>query len=102
MNGLLGRAVLAFLLPWLWLEVGQSRQFVDARGLVPLLIGIGGLLGCVSAFSTAGKGTLAPWAPPRHLVVTGLYRFSRNPMYIAVVLILCGWAWGFHSRALAV
>jgi protein-S-isoprenylcysteine O-methyltransferase Ste14 len=111
MNGLLGRAVLAFLLlpgtvaflvPWLLLHVGPSRQFVDALGLIPLVMGIVGLLWCVWAFYTAGNGTLAPWAPPRHLVVTGLYRFSRNPMYVAVVLVLWGWAWAFRSRAIAV
>ena len=50
----------------------------------------------------AGKGTLAPWAPPRELVVTGLYRYSRNPMYIAVVLVLAGWALGSRSRFLTI
>ncbi len=111
MTGLLGRAVLAFLLlpgtvafliPWLLLEAGQARTPVDWLGLIPFLLGVGPLLWCVWAFYSAGKGTLAPWAPPRHLVVTGLYRFSRNPMYIAVALILWGWALGFRSRAIAV
>jgi protein-S-isoprenylcysteine O-methyltransferase Ste14 len=110
MSILLGRAILAFLLlpgmvafliPWLLLEVGQPRQFVDALGLIPFLLGIVLLLWCVRAFYTAGKGTLAPWTPPRHLVVTGLYRFSRNPMYLAVLLVLWGWALGFRSRAIA-
>ena len=53
------------------------------------------------SFYTEGRGTLAPWSPPRHLVVTGLYRYSRNPMYVSVVLILWGWTAGFQSRALA-
>ena len=110
MNGLLARALLAFLLlpgtvafliPWLLLEFGQSGQFVDVLGLIPLLLGMVLLLWCVWAFYSAGKGTLAPWTPPRYLVVTGLYRFSRNPMYIAVVLVLWGWAIGFHSRVIA-
>jgi protein-S-isoprenylcysteine O-methyltransferase Ste14 len=39
---------------------------------------------------------------PRDLVVVGLYRVSRNPMYIAVVLMLAGWAIGFHSRDLGI
>jgi protein-S-isoprenylcysteine O-methyltransferase Ste14 len=59
------------------------------------------LLWCVRDFYVAGKGTLAPWSPPQHLVVKGLYRLSRNPMYIAVLLVISGWALGFHSRALA-
>jgi protein-S-isoprenylcysteine O-methyltransferase Ste14 len=53
-----------------------------------LLAGVGLLLWCVRDFYVAGRGTLAPWAPPVHLVTTGLYRTSRNPMYLAVLLIL--------------
>lgn len=66
--------------------------------LVPLAAGIGLLLWCVREFYVAGKGTLAPWDPPRHLVSSGLYRISRNPMYLAVSLIVIGWAIGFSSR----
>lgn len=111
MSGLLARAVLAFLvlpgtvaflIPWLLVAPGQSGRFVDARGLVPFVLGIVLLLWCVLDFYVAGRGTLAPWSPPRHLVATGLYRFSRNPMYIAVVLVLWGWALGSGSRAIAV
>lgn len=111
MNGLLARAVLAFLVlpgtvaflvPWLLLAPGQSGQVVSAFGLIPFVLGVVLLLWCVRDFCAAGRGTLAPWSPPRHLVVTGLYRFSRNPMYIAVLLVLWGWAVGFRSRAIAV
>jgi len=56
----------------------------------------------VRDFYVAGRGTLAPWAPPERLVVVGLYRFSRNPMYVAVMLILIGWAWSFGSPGLGV
>jgi protein-S-isoprenylcysteine O-methyltransferase Ste14 len=56
----------------------------------------------VREFYTAGKGMLAPWTPPRELVVSGLYRYSRNPMYVGVLLVLAGWAAGFQSRALAI
>jgi len=108
MSTLFGRAILAFLalpgvvafvVPWLILTSDQRRQFVDVRGLIPLSLGIVLLLWCVWTFYAAGKGTLAPWSPPRYLVTGGLFRFSRNPMYIAVTMILCGWAWGFRSRA---
>lgn len=92
------RAVIAFLaLPWLWL-VGMP--FAQPIGLVPLVLGVVGLLWCVRDFYVFGKGTLAPWAPPKRLVVDGLYRFSRNPMYASVGLILLGWAITFASRGL--
>jgi protein-S-isoprenylcysteine O-methyltransferase Ste14 len=69
----------------------------------PLLaVGCVLLLWCVRDFYVEGKGTLAPWSPPQHLVVSGLYRVSRNPMYVAVLLILLGWAVGFRSRALTI
>jgi protein-S-isoprenylcysteine O-methyltransferase Ste14 len=55
------------------------------------------LLWCVWDFFAAGRGTLAPIDPPRKLVVRGLYRFTRNPMYNGVVAILLGEAWLFRS-----
>ena len=59
------------------------------------------LLWCVRDFYVSGRGTLAPWVPPRELVVVGLYRMSRNPMYVSVILVLVGWAVGFRSMPLA-
>jgi protein-S-isoprenylcysteine O-methyltransferase Ste14 len=47
---------------------------------------------CVVSFYRHGKGTLAPWDPPKRLVVADLYRYTRNPMYVGVTLILLGWA----------
>jgi protein-S-isoprenylcysteine O-methyltransferase Ste14 len=110
MNSLFAQAVLAFLLlpgmvafvvP-LSLVTRDDRRIVDATGIIPLGLGIFLLLWCVREFYLAGRGTLAPWAPPRHLVVSGLYRFSRNPMYVAVMLILVGWAIVFRARSLMV
>lgn len=69
-------------------------------GLLPLAAGSALLLWCVREFYVAGKGTLAPWSPPRHLVSSGPYVWSRNPMYVAVVTVLLGWAVLFVSRTL--
>jgi protein-S-isoprenylcysteine O-methyltransferase Ste14 len=81
------------------LERGERFHFV---GLLPLIAGFVLLLCCVRDFHVAGKGTLAPWSPPRNLVTVGLYRFSRNPMYVAVALMLAGWTVSAWSSSLAI
>ncbi len=91
--------MVAFALPGLWLW-SQEAALVQPLGLYLLLIGVAALLSCVRDFYLRGRGTLAPWAPPEKLVVGGLYRFSRNPMYVVVLLILLGWAWAFASTPL--
>lgn len=91
----------AFAVPLLWIAPATSRGPFHLPGLLPLTAGVILLLWCVRDFYVAGRGTLAPWAPPRELVVVGLYHYSRNPMYVAVVLILVGWSAAFHSAALA-
>ena len=60
------------------------------------------LLWCVRDFYVSGKGTIAPWDPPRRLVVVGLYRFVRNPMYVAVLVLVAGWDLAFGSLALGI
>jgi protein-S-isoprenylcysteine O-methyltransferase Ste14 len=92
--------VVAFVVPLFLLA--PRRYVFDRWGLLPLSLGVALLLWTVRDFYVAGRGTLAPWSPPEELVVVGLYRVSRNPMYIAVVLVLAGWAIGFHSRDLAI
>jgi len=111
MKWLLGRAVLAFIVlpgvvafvvPWLLLAPQRPGQSFHLLGVVPLALGTALLLWCVWAFYRQGRGTLAPWDPPQSLVVRGVYRLSRNPMYVGVVLVLWGWALGFRSESLAV
>jgi protein-S-isoprenylcysteine O-methyltransferase Ste14 len=87
----------AFLLPWLLRPQGAR---LNIAGLPLLGAGVVLLLWCVRDFYVAGRGTLAPWAPPERLVIVGLYRLSRNPMYVAVVVILFGWALAFDARSL--
>lgn len=92
-------AVVAGLIPWLLAPSGRRFQ---ATASPLLVLGMCLLLWCVRDFYVAGRGTLAPWAPPRNLVTVGLYRVTRNPMYVAVVIVLVGWAIAFRSRGLAV
>lgn len=92
--------VVAFLLPALISGLEPWPSGATLVGTVPLVLGVGGLLLCVREFYVRGRGTLAPWSPPRQLVTSGLYRFSRNPMYVSVVLMLLGWACLFQGAAL--
>jgi protein-S-isoprenylcysteine O-methyltransferase Ste14 len=90
--------VVAFLVPLAWLR--PAGRSISIGGSVLAAIGGAVLLACVREFYVAGRGTLAPWSPPKHLVVSGLYRLSRNPMYVGVLILLIGWAVGFRSMAL--
>jgi len=85
--------LLARLDPW------QGNPVAAGWGV----IGLGALLllWCVRDFYVSGKGTLAPWDPPRKLVVVGLYRFIRNPMYIGVLTLVAGWSLLYASPLLA-
>lgn len=94
--------VVAIAVPVIWLSASAHTTLVQPIGLVLLLVGFLGLLWCVRDFYVSGKGTLAPWAPPTRLVVVGLYRYTRNPMYVAVTLMLLGWALSFSSPGLFV
>lgn len=69
-------------------------------GLLPMGIGAGILFWCIWDFAVAGRGTLAPVDPPKHLVARGLYRYVRNPMYVGVVSILLGESLFFRSLSL--
>lgn len=55
-----------------------------------LLTGLLILTSCIISFAIKGNGTLSPADPTKKLVVSGLYRYSRNPMYVGVLLILIG------------
>jgi len=61
-------------------------------GGILIIAGVPGLLDSFARFALEGLGTPAPIAPPQKLVVTGLYRYVRNPIYIAVVAVIIGQA----------
>ena len=63
-----------------------------------LAIGVVLFLASLGRFVREGRGTLAPWDPPRQLVVRGPYRYVRNPMISGVVIVLLGEAAVLQSR----
>jgi protein-S-isoprenylcysteine O-methyltransferase Ste14 len=85
-------------------SLGASGGVVllQAGGLVVLAIGLLLFFSTLRRFASEGQGTLAPWDPPRHLVVRGPYRFVRNPMISGVVFVLVGEAMMLVSRPHAV
>ena len=63
---------------------------VHILGLLAIGLGAALLATCIWEFARSGRGTLAPVDPPRELVVQGLYRYVRNPMYLSVTVIVLG------------
>src|SRR4029434_3893922 len=63
-------------------------------------LGVALLVACIWEFARTGRATLSPLDPPRHLVVRGLYRYVRNPMYLSVTVIVLGEAVLMRSSSL--
>jgi protein-S-isoprenylcysteine O-methyltransferase Ste14 len=86
--------VVAGLIPW-WVTDWDAHSFpwsLRIVGLVLIVAGTAALLHAFVRFVVEGLGTPAPVAPTEHLVVGGLYRYVRNPMYLAVGAIIVGQA----------
>jgi protein-S-isoprenylcysteine O-methyltransferase Ste14 len=95
-----GPGILLVLIPWMITSFRLPLvQPLWQTCLAALLIAIGlvPLLESIVRFIVVGRGTLVPAAPPQHLVVSGLYRFVRNPMYFGVLTALGGEALLFQS-----
>jgi protein-S-isoprenylcysteine O-methyltransferase Ste14 len=78
--------------------IATGVQFI-VGGLL-LLAGLFVMFQTIASFAFFGKGTLAPWSPPTHLVVEGMYRYVRNPMILGVVIVLLGEAVTLQSIAI--
>src|SRR5205823_10036965 len=102
----IGKFPLSHLLKMFVLVGGITRpEFLGAPQIGGMLIGaIGAVLAlwCLLAFAFIGKGTPAPFDPPRRLVIRGPYRFVRNPMYIGAATALAGTALFYQSWSLLV
>ena len=89
--------VLAGFVPW-WVTQWEIRPAffgVDPTrilGGLLIIVGAPGLVDSFARFALQGLGTPAPIAPPQKLVVTGPYRYVRNPIYVAVVAVISGQA----------
>jgi protein-S-isoprenylcysteine O-methyltransferase Ste14 len=76
--------------------VGLTRSFAIAV----LAFGAGIYTWCVWDFASFGRGTPAPIDAPKQLVVRGLYRYTRNPMYLGVLTVILGWSVFFRAANL--
>jgi protein-S-isoprenylcysteine O-methyltransferase Ste14 len=93
----LAPGTVAGLLPWAltrWRLGAPLAHWLPARllGIVILVAGAAFLVQAFVRFVSEGFGTPAPVAPPTHLVVGGIYRYVRNPMYLAVIAAIVGQA----------
>src|SRR5215469_12205806 len=87
--------VVAGLAPWWLTGWRMGAPFpapVQAGGAVLAAAGAIALLAAFAQFAIQGRGTPAPAAPTEELVVRGLYRYVRNPMYLAVLAVIIGQA----------
>ena len=66
------------------------------------ILGAAIYLWCLWDFATFGRGTPAPIDAPKKLVVRGLYQYSRNPMYVGVLILILAWAASFKAIILLV
>lgn len=100
----LAPGTMAGLVPWLitgWDRPVDAVGPADAAGWLLVALGLVAVVACFVRFVTEGRGTPAPVAPTEELVVGGLYRFVRNPMYVAVASVIAGQALLFRSGGVA-
>lgn len=83
-------------------QFSRPFSFYQYLGIALFLIGLFVLLHCIVRFAVVGRGTLSPVDPTKKLVTTGIYRFTRNPMYVGVLMALLGETIFFNSYHLGI
>jgi protein-S-isoprenylcysteine O-methyltransferase Ste14 len=94
-----------FIALWLWWLprwIAGPNVFADPRPLGWIVVAVGAVIGlpCVWEFAWRGLGTPAPFDPPRKLVISGPYRYVRNPMYVGMGIAILGFAIVFPHGSL--
>ncbi len=100
---LIAPGTVAGVIPWLiahWRVQPNTPTMSLIIGTVLAAAGLAMVIESFARFARTGGGTPAPVAPTQHLVVTGLYRYVRNPMYVGVLLLIFGQMLLFSSAAL--
>ncbi len=95
--------IVAGLIPYLltgWQPALPDAPAIRALGVLMFAMGLALVIDCVARFALQGRGTPAPIAPTEFLVVSGAYRYVRNPMYVAVLSMIAGQALFFGSTRL--
>ena len=92
----------ARVLTWSGITAPAPLGALPIVGIVVAIAGAAVAASCILTFAFVGRGTPAPFDPPRQLVVRGPYRFVRNPMYLGAAAALLGAALYYQSLALAV
>ena len=87
----------ARVLSWSGIVRPAAIEVQQVAGMVIGAVGSAVALWCILTFAAIGRGTPAPFDPPRRLVIQGPYRFVRNPMYIGAGLALAGAALFYES-----
>jgi len=105
--------VVSVLFVALWAWIASTVRVYDARlplaipealrplGAVLVLLGACLAIACIVTFAARGRGTPAPFDPPRELVAAGPYRVVRNPMYLAAAAAIAGAGIFLRSPAIA-
>jgi protein-S-isoprenylcysteine O-methyltransferase Ste14 len=97
--------MVAGFIPWRYYGISRAHLTthpLDLLALGIIAVGIVLLATCIWEFARFGRGTLSPVDPPKELVVQGLYRYVRNPMYVSVCVIVLGEALLIRSTALLI